>query len=78
MQPDVDLITELWARLKPFVPQKERLDVADAIVAVFDEHGYADGLEEAVDTLDRPLGAAVKSLYGVDEYEEDEDDDYDY
>lgn len=75
MQHEVELIIELWARLKPIIPQKERIDGADRMVAVFDEHGMADGLEDSVDLLDAYLSAAVKSRYGLDS-EEDEDDDY--
>lgn len=75
MQPEVDLITELWSRLKPFIPAKERLDVADVLVEVFDEHGMADGLEDQVDTLDKTLAAAVTSLYGLDADELEEEND---
>jgi len=66
-----DFIVDLWARLKPIIPAKERLDAADALVAVCDEYGYADGLEKIAD-LDRELRAAVQTYFG--DYEEDEDD----
>ena len=70
-----DFVIDIWSRIKHFVPAKDRLDVADAIVAVCDEYGYADGLEHHED-LDKELHAAVKTYYG--EYEEDEDENYDY
>lgn len=73
MQQDVDMIIELWARVKPLVPAKDRLEAADAVVSVFDEFGFTDGLENGAEGLDQPLAAAVVSLYG-DSDEEDEDE----
>jgi isocitrate dehydrogenase kinase/phosphatase len=73
MNNDVDMIVDLWSRLKLLIPKKERLEAADVIVAVMDEHGYADGLEDE-DSLDKELLAAVKSHYGVDLDEDDEDE----
>jgi hypothetical protein len=69
-----DFIVDLWSRLKPLVPAKDRLDAADALIAVCDEYGYADGIEEFQD-LDRELKAAVKTHFG--ESEDDEDDAFD-
>lgn len=74
MQNDADLIVDLWSRIKPYITQKERLDVADQIVTVFDEHGLIDGIEGLVDSLDRPLAAAIKSRYSFDSIEEEEDE----
>jgi len=70
-----DFIIDLWSRIKHFVPAKDRLDVADAIIAICDDYGYADGIEDHAD-LDKELHAAVKTYYGA--YEDDEDEDYDY
>lgn len=71
---NADLIIELWSRLKPHIPQKERLEVADLLVNVFDDHGACDGLEDQAG-LDKELNAAVKSYYSIDEEIEDDDDD---
>lgn len=69
-----DFIVDLWSRIKHSVPAKDRLDVADAIIAVCDDYGHADGIEQHED-LDKELYAAVKTYYG--EYEDDEEyDDY--
>lgn len=70
---DADLIIELWFRLKPFVAAKERVDAAEAIIAVFDEQGMADDLSDNVDNVDKQLAAAIKSYFGVDTDEEDDD-----
>lgn len=69
-----DFIIDLWSRIKHQIPAKDRLDVADAIISICDEYGYADGIERHED-LDKELHAAVKTYFG--DYEDDEDE-YDY
>ena len=76
MQQDVDMIVELWSRVKPLVPAKDRLEAADAIVSVFDEFGLTDGLEDGTDGVDKPLAAAIMSLYGENDANEDDEDEY--
>lgn len=76
MQHD-DFVVELWSRIKPLVGPKDRLDAADAVVAVCDEYGFADGLEDHMDELDKELQIAVKTHFGTDvdeDYEDDEED----
>lgn len=71
-----ELIMELWARLKSHIPPKERLEVADILVVVFDEFGMVeDSLMD--EDLDKELRAAVRSHVGdpLDYEEEDFDDD---
>jgi hypothetical protein len=68
-----ELIMELWSRLKSHIPPKERLEVADLIVVIFDEFGMADDLIDEADDLDRELRAAVRSHFGDDPTEEDDD-----
>jgi hypothetical protein len=70
-----DFIVDLWARIKPLIMPKDRLDAADALISVCDEYGYADGIDQHED-LDRELKVAVKTYFGEDEEEEDEDDGY--
>ena len=73
-----EFIVDLWSRIKHFVPAKDRLDVADAVVSVCDEYGYADGIEDYED-IDKELRAAVQSHFGgFDSDDEERDyDDYD-
>jgi len=70
-----EFIIELWARIKPLVQAKDRLDAADAIVAVCDEFGFLDELENHAD-LDNELRAAIKTQleesYDEDDYENEE------
>ena len=75
-----EMLIELWQDIRHFVPAKERLDVADRLVAVFDQHNMLDGIEDEVG-LDKTLRAAVVSHFHIDEDEasdhgDDDDDDY--
>ena len=73
-----EFIIELWSRIKHLVPQKDRLDVADALISISDEFGYADGIELRAD-LDKELHAAVSTYFGeedLDDLEEKEEDEY--
>lgn len=72
-----ELLIELWSRIKSHIPPKERLEVADIMVVVFDEFGLVE--ESLLDEdLDKELRAAARSHIDrdVDEFEyEDYDDD---
>lgn len=73
-----DFIIELWSRIKHLIPQKDRLDAADALISICDEHGCADGIELRAD-LDKELHAAVSTYFGeedLDDLEETEDEYY--
>lgn len=65
-----ELLLELWSRIKSHVSPKERLEVADIFVVVFDEFGLIDDnlLDE---DLDKELRAAARSH--LSEYVEDDD-----
>ena len=70
-----DFIIDLWSRIKLLIPQKDRLDAADAIIAICDEYGYADGIDQHAD-LDKELHAAVQTYFG--DYEDEDEEEYDY
>jgi hypothetical protein len=71
-----ELIMELWARIKSHIAPKERLEVADILMVVFDEFSLVD--EELLDEdLDKELRAAARSHLSEElDLDEDEDDDY--
>lgn len=69
-----ELLIELWSRIKSHVAPKERLEVADIFVVVFDEFGLIE--DDLLDEdLDKELRAAVRSHLAEDVEDEDEDDD---
>ena len=69
-----ELLLELWARIKSHIQPKERLEVADILVIVFDEFALIDD-ELLEEDLDKELHAAVRSHFA--DSVEDEDEDYD-
>ncbi len=72
-----ELLLELWSRIKAHIPPKERLEVADIFVVVFDEFNLIDDnlLDE---DLDREIRAAARSHLSVIDTDGDEDGDDDY
>jgi hypothetical protein len=72
-----ELIMELWARIKSHIAPKERLEVADILMVVFDEFSLVD--EELLDEdLDKELRAAARSHLSevLDDDEDEDQDDY--
>ncbi len=70
-----ELLLELWARIKSHVAPKERLEVADILVVVFDEFGLVE--DDLLDQdLDKEMRAAAKSHLS-DGLDEDEHEGYD-
>jgi ATP-dependent exoDNAse (exonuclease V) alpha subunit len=60
MNQNHELLLELWARVKNHIQPKERLEVADILVIVFDEFGMVD--DELLDEdLDKEMRAAARS-----------------
>ena len=69
-----ELLLELWSRVKPHIQPKERLEVADIFVVVFDEFNLID--EDLInEDLDRELRAAARSHLSETVEEENYDDD---
>jgi hypothetical protein len=74
MDQNHELLMEVWDRLKSHIPPKERLEVADILVVVFDEFNLiSDELLE--EDLDKELRAAARSH--LSSVPEDEDESYD-
>lgn len=68
-----ELLIETWAAIKPYIPAKERLHVADVLVRLFDDYSVADGIDEE-EGLDKTLKAAVASYYHLEDDEEIEEE----
>ncbi len=70
-----ELIMELWARIKSHIQPKERLEVADILVVVFDEFSLVD--DDLLDEdLDKELRAAARSHLSIASEDDEEDDGY--
>jgi hypothetical protein len=71
-----EVILELWARLKSHVPVKERLEIADLLVSVFDEYNM---LDESLlnEDLDKELQTAARShLVVADDFGDEDENSY--
>lgn len=75
MSPELALLDEVWTTVKPHIQKKDRLEVAETILKMFDDHLSLDGIEDYRNEFDSVMKAAVVSLY---DYYEDEDEDSDY
>jgi hypothetical protein len=71
-----ELLLELWARIKSHITPKERLEVADILMVVFDEFGLVE--DDLLDEdLDKEMRAAARSHLSDENYEESFDERYD-
>lgn len=73
---ETEILIECWDRIKPFIDKKERMEVADALISVFDGHGLVDGMESIADTLDGELRVAVRAHFNIDEEGDEDNDSY--
>jgi hypothetical protein len=73
MNNEIELIHETWNIVKPYVPKKDRVLVAECLLRLFDESINLDPalIREEAHDFDTALRAAVFSYYEFDE-EEDE------
>lgn len=68
-----ELLLELWVRIKSHIVPKERLEVADILMVVFDEFGLVD--DDLLDEdLDKEMLAAAKSHLSNGNYENEPED----
>jgi hypothetical protein len=71
-----ELLLELWARIKSHIAPKERLEVADILMVVFDEFGLVE--DDLLDEdLDKEMRAAARSHLSDGELEEEFGEDFD-
>lgn len=76
MNPELVLLVEVWDKFKTHIPKKDKLDVAESLVRLFDEHVDIMDAEHELNELDASLKAAVVSHFDLGFAEED-DDEYD-
>ena len=75
MSPETALLSETWQLFKNYVHIKERLETAEALLELFEEHIGLGDLEVYKNEFDRSMKAAIISKYK--EFDDDEDDDFD-
>lgn len=73
MSPEVALLSETWQLFKNNVHIKERIEMAEALLELFEEHIDISDLETWKNEFDKSMKVAIRSRY-EDELDEDEDD----
>ena len=76
MNPDISFLHDLWDSIKAFIPKKERLQLAEAIVRTFDDNADIDTVEESINEFDSVMKAALIAHFDIGLEDDDEDDDY--
>ena len=71
MSPEVALLSETWQLFKNNVHIKERTEMAEALLELFEEHIDISDLETWKNEFDKSMKVAIRSRY---EDELDEDD----
>lgn len=75
MNPDIELLYNIWDSVKPYVAVKERLHVAEEVVRVFDDQLDISEVEDNLNQFDSVMKAALISHYefGLDDDDDEED-----
>lgn len=75
MNPETELLYNVWESVKPYISAKERLHVAEEIVRKFDELVDISEVEDALNQFDSVMKAALISYFdfGLEDDEDDED-----
>jgi hypothetical protein len=69
---DIETVFELWERIKPCIPAKDKLEVAEIFIKVTDEAGVLKEDIEDLVSQDKILEEAFDRYY-EDDYEEEEE-----
>jgi len=73
MNPDISFLHDLWDGIKAHIPKKDRLQVAEAVVRVFDENADIGAIEESLNEFDAAMKTAMIEHFGFGLGDEDED-----
>lgn len=76
MSPEAALLQETWQLVKNHVHIKERGEVAEAMLELFEDNIGLGDLEIYANEFDRIMKASIIAHFGEDELDDDEDDDY--
>ncbi len=73
MNPDISFLHELWDSIKSFTPKKERLQLAESVVRVFDENADIGDIEPHLNEFDHAMKTALMEHFSIGLDDEDED-----
>ena len=77
MSPEVALLSESWEIVKPHIPSRDRLHVAESLLRIFDETLDINEIHSYKNEFDKVMKTAIVTYYD-DEMEDDdvEDDEW--
>ena len=77
MSPEVALLSESWEIVKPHIPSRDRLHVAESLLRIFDETLDISEIHSYKNEFDKVMKTAIVTYYD-DEMEDDdvEDDEW--
>ena len=73
MSPEVALLSETWQLFKNSVHISERVEMAEALLDLFDEHLDLVDLDTWKNEFDRSMKVAIRTRY-EDELDDEDDD----
>lgn len=72
---DNEFVSDLWDTMVSYIPAKEKLDAAEALIKLCDEFGFtSEDLYDIID--DNKILETAFSRYFADVMEDEEDDDW--
>ena len=74
MTPEIELLYNIWDKVKPYVSVKERLHVAEEIVRTFDDQLDISEVEDSLNQFDSVMKAALISHFEFGLEDSDEAD----
>jgi len=76
MSPEIELLYEVWDKVKAYVPKKDKIHIAEELVRVFDNTVGLDEIESELNSFDSVIKAALMSHLDLGYEEDDEEDEY--
>lgn len=74
---DNEFIVDLWNTIVSYIPAKEKLDAAEALIKLCDEFGFTE--EDLYDIIDdNKILETAFNRYFADAFDDDEDEDDDW
>jgi len=74
MNPETELLYNVWDSIKPYISVKERLHVAEEIVRTFDDMLDISEVEDALNQFDSVMKTALISHFEFGLEDDDEED----
>lgn len=78
MNPDISFLHDLWDSVKAFIPKKERIQVAESIVRVFDDNADIESVEDSLNEFDSVMKTALVAHFDIGLEEDDDEEDWEY